>query len=74
MEDENQENGNADVTKLTGKKARGFASMSPERRRQISSLGGSRAQALGRAHVWTSEEAKAAGRKGGKASQAKRSA
>jgi general stress protein YciG len=44
---------------------RGFASMSPDRRREIASLGGHCAHACGRAQTWSSEEAQAAGRKGG---------
>ncbi len=39
--------------------------MSPERMRQIASLGGRTAHARGLAHEYTSEEAQAAGRKGG---------
>lgn len=54
---------------LVAKKARrGFAAMSPERQRQIASQGGKVAHQLGSAHQWNSEEAKEAGRKGGKAS------
>ena len=52
-------------------KGRGFASMSPEKQRQIASSGGKSAHAKGTAHKWTSEEAQAAGRKGGKARQHK---
>ena len=44
---------------------RGFASMSADRKRSIASKGGKAAHALGTAHKWTSEEAQAAGRKGG---------
>lgn len=44
---------------------RGFASMDPEKRRVIASMGGKKAHALGVAHTFTSEEAKAAGMKGG---------
>ncbi|OHA59382.1 MAG: general stress protein [Candidatus Vogelbacteria bacterium RIFOXYD1_FULL_46_19] len=44
---------------------RGFASMDEEKRRQIASKGGKAAHASGRAHEFTSEEARAAGRKGG---------
>lgn len=44
---------------------RGFASMDPEKRRSIASMGGKAAHRLGVAHEWTSEEAQAAGRKGG---------
>lgn len=47
-------------------KRRGFASMSPEKRRLIASVGGKAAHSMGRAHVFTSEEAQAAGRKGGR--------
>lgn len=43
----------------------GLASMSPEKRRQIASMGGKAAHALQRAHEWTSEEATKAGRIGG---------
>jgi general stress protein YciG len=50
------------------KRARGFASMNPDLQRQIASLGGKAAHAKGRAHQWTLEEARAAGRKGGTAS------
>lgn len=44
---------------------RGFASMDPERRRQIASKGGRIAHSRGTAHKFTSTEAKEAGRKGG---------
>lgn len=50
-------------------KDRGFASMSLEARRRISSMGGKAAHAKGIAHTWTPEEAKLAGRKGGQASR-----
>ena len=46
-------------------RGRGFASMSPEKKREIASKGGKAAHAMGTAHKWTSEEAQAAGRKGG---------
>lgn len=46
---------------------RGFASMTPEKRREIASRGGKRAHAFGTAHEFTSEEAREAGRKGGAA-------
>lgn len=45
----------------------GFAGMSPERQREIASNGGKAAHALGKANRWTSETARAAGRKGGQA-------
>ena len=46
-------------------RGRGFASMSPEKKREIASKGGTAAHAMGTAHTWTSQEAQAAGRKGG---------
>lgn len=47
---------------------RGFASMHLDKRRIIAGKGGKTAQALGKSHKWTSEEARKAGRIGGKAS------
>jgi general stress protein YciG len=46
---------------------RGFASMDEQRQREIASQGGRAAHASGNAHEFTSEEARAAGRKGGEA-------
>ena len=46
-------------------KDRGFASMSREKQREIASKGGRAAHAKGVAHTWNTEEARAAGRKGG---------
>ncbi len=46
-------------------KRKGFASISPQRRKEIARLGGIRAHQLGLAHTFTSEEARQAGRKGG---------
>jgi len=46
------------------RRARGLAAMSPERRREIASMGGRTSQARGTAHQWTAEEASAAGKKG----------
>lgn len=48
---------------------RGFATMSPERRREISRQGGVAAHRAGTAHVFTSAEARVAGRKGGRAAR-----
>lgn len=42
---------------------RGFAVMDPTRVREIASMGGRTAHANGRAHEFTSEEARAAGKK-----------
>jgi len=44
---------------------RGFASMDPERQRQIARDGGKAAHVKGTAHEFTPEEARNAGRKGG---------
>jgi uncharacterized protein len=55
-------------------KPNGFATLSPERRAEISRLGGKAAQATGRGHRFTAEEARAAGSKGGLAMRAKRKA
>lgn len=49
------------------RKPRGFASMDPERVREIARRGGRAAQLTGKAHRFTSEEARAAGKKGGSA-------
>ncbi|MBX4181589.1 KGG domain-containing protein [Candidatus Parcubacteria bacterium] len=51
------------------KERRGFASMSPEKQREIASKGGKAAHAKGTAHRWTVEEAHNAGRKGGQISR-----
>jgi general stress protein YciG len=50
-------------------RGRGFASMSSDKKKEIASKGGKAAHALGTAHKWTSEEAQAAGRKGGSISR-----
>jgi general stress protein YciG len=50
-------------------RGRGFASMSRDKQRQIASKGGRAAHMKGTAHKWTSDEARAAGRKGGRARQ-----
>lgn len=47
------------------KERRGFASMSPEKQREIASKGGRAAHKKGTAHRWSSDEARDAGRKGG---------
>jgi general stress protein YciG len=51
------------------KERRGFASMSPEKQREIASKGGRAAHQKGTAHEWTSDEARSAGRKGGQISR-----
>jgi general stress protein YciG len=49
----------------SSEKLRGFASMDQEQRKQIASRGGKAAHRLGRAHKYTPEQAREAGRKGG---------
>ena len=51
------------------KERRGFASMSPEKQREIASKGGRAAHEKGTAHEWSADEARAAGRKGGQISR-----
>ena len=48
---------------------RGFASMDPAKQKEIASKGGKAAHRKGSAHQWTTEEARAAGRKGGTSSR-----
>ena len=50
---------------VTTKQRRGLASMEPARQREIAQLGGQAVHALGRAHEFTSKEARQAGKKGG---------
>lgn len=47
------------------KQQKGFAKISRERQREIASQGGKTAHERGRAHTFNSDEAKAAGRRGG---------
>ena len=47
------------------KSNRGFASMDPGKQKEIASKGGKAAHAQGRAHEFTPDEARTAGRKGG---------
>ena len=47
------------------RKPRGFAALTPERRREISQKGGVSAHVKGSAHEWDSGAAREAGRKGG---------
>ena len=57
---------------MTNGSKRGFASMSPEKQREIASKGGIAAHEQGRAHEFTPQEAQIAGRRGGKAVSADR--
>lgn len=51
----------------TKRSGRGFAAMDAEQQRAISAKGGREAHERGTAHEFNSEEARAAGRKGGEA-------
>ncbi len=57
------------MVKTDRKERRGFASMSPEKQREIASKGGRAAHEKGTAHEWTADEARNAGRKGGQVSR-----
>ncbi|MFO0624728.1 MAG: KGG domain-containing protein [Polyangiales bacterium] len=50
------------------KQRRGFAAMDPAKQREIASKGGRASHEKGTGHEWSSESARAAGRKGGLAS------
>jgi general stress protein YciG len=54
------------------KRARGFGAMDRKLVSEIARKGGKAAHSAGTAHEFTSEEARAAGRKGGRATHAKR--
>lgn len=55
-----------DTKNIKAKKGKqGFASMGKDAQREIASKGGKIAHERGTAHKWTSEEARAAGKKGG---------
>ena len=57
------------MLEVVRKARRGFASMSPEKQREIASKGGRAAHAKGTAHEWSADEAREAGRKGGQVSR-----
>ena len=48
---------------------RGFAGMTPEKRKAIAKMGAAAAHARGTAHRWTSDEARRAGQRGGSISR-----
>lgn len=54
-------------------KGRGFQLLSREQMKEIASRGGRAAHANGRAHQFTSEEAREAGRRGGAARRTRKS-
>lgn len=53
-------------SKMNNNSRKGFASMDPDKQRKIASKGGRAAHRNGTAHEFTPEEAREAGRKGGK--------
>ena len=55
-----------------GIEQRGFASMDRSKQREIASKGGKVAHLKGVAHEWTPEEAREAGRKGGRTARERR--
>jgi uncharacterized protein len=59
------------MSSSSSNKARGFAALDPERRRDISRKGGIAAHRKGTAHQWDQTAAREAGRKGGLASRGK---
>lgn len=60
---ESQLNQDTNAKPAAKKSLRGFAAMDPQRQREIASLGGRAAHQSGHAHEFTSEEARAAGKK-----------
>jgi general stress protein YciG len=61
------QNEGQEAPRQTKGRGRGFASMDPNKQREIASKGGKAAHQKGTAHEFTSEEAREAGRKGGQA-------
>jgi general stress protein YciG len=61
-----------DETEPKAKRPRGFAAMDRKQVSEIARKGGKAAHSAGTAHEFTSEEARVAGRKGGRATHAKR--
>ena len=61
MASNNQQGGNKGNNQSGDTSNRGFASMDPQKQREIASEGGKAAHASGNAHEFTSEEARRAG-------------
>src|SRR5690349_20765683 len=59
--------GNPNESDRGRKRTRGFAAMDEDKQREIASRGGRAAHQKGKAHEFTSDEAREAGRKGGQA-------
>ncbi len=65
--EKNMENLEQENLRRNGTANRGFASMDPQRQKEIASEGGRAAHEKGTAHEFDSTEAREAGRKGGEA-------
>ena len=65
--EKNMENLEQETLRRNGTANRGFASMDPQRQKEIASEGGRAAHEKGTAHEFDSTEAREAGRKGGEA-------
>jgi general stress protein YciG len=65
--EKNMENFEQENMKRSGTANRGFASMDPQKQKEIASVGGRAAHEKGTAHEFDSTEAREAGRKGGEA-------
>jgi general stress protein YciG len=59
----NMESAMQEFSVTPARRPRGFAAMSPEKKKEIAGMGGRAAHASGRAHQFTTEEARAAGKK-----------
>jgi general stress protein YciG len=71
-DDEQDTSRNQSTTTEEARKLRGFAAMDRSLVSELAKRGGKAAHRAGTAHQFTSDEARAAGRKGGMASHAKR--
>ncbi len=76
MNDDNNQAPSTQTTEIAEqpRKLRGFAAMSREMVSELAQRGGRAAHRAGTAHQFTSDEARLAGRKGGIATHAKRTA
>ncbi|MGO8994108.1 MAG: KGG domain-containing protein [Polyangiaceae bacterium] len=76
MNEDNEQNAARNQATMTegARKPRGFAAMDPNLVSELAKRGGKAAHRAGTAHQFTSDEARVAGRKGGMASHAKRTA
>jgi len=73
-DDNDQNDASTSSTPPHPRKPRGFATMDPKHVSELAKRGGRAAHRAGTAHVFTSDEAREAGRKGGLATHAKKRA